>query len=265
MNEVEEILYLHLYNKVLTQEVCLETPCPPTATEAFKLYYIPKLLEKIIKLKPEIGYSLEKNKKNKHEALVYSEKSFKPNQYEARTLGSCHQNIIVTSNMKTVANKVNKKLNELEFNNLISELIDEYLIEEFMVEGEKEDIPEPLKADLIAIVQNNAGVNDKNTALVETEEINNINKTKMNQKKETKKENVPVRFEKVIDNKTIKNEARKNNIIKNQKKKIDQENDNDIIKITCQGRLERLKDDKPEPLLTEKISIYILLMEETIF
>ncbi|RIB29486.1 hypothetical protein C2G38_2027689 [Gigaspora rosea] len=43
-------------------------------------------------LESEIGYSLEENKKNKYEALVYSEKSFELNRYEAHIFGICHRN-----------------------------------------------------------------------------------------------------------------------------------------------------------------------------
>ncbi|CAG8769439.1 29939_t:CDS:2 [Gigaspora margarita] len=58
------------------------------------------------------------------EILVYYQKPAEPNQYEASAFGSCNE-------VETVVNDADNRLPELD---LVLDLIDEYLVEESVVE-----------------------------------------------------------------------------------------------------------------------------------
>ncbi|CAG8835568.1 42348_t:CDS:2, partial [Gigaspora margarita] len=64
------------------------------------------------------------------EVLVYYQKPVEPNQHEARTFGSHHRNGVEINEVETIVDHANSRLPELEFDDLVLDLIDEYLVEE---------------------------------------------------------------------------------------------------------------------------------------
>ncbi|CAG8822759.1 44134_t:CDS:2, partial [Gigaspora margarita] len=100
-----------------------------------------RILEALDNFMFELRKGRETKDGNKEcEALVYYQKPVDPNQYETRTSGICRRN---DNEVETIVNDANSRLPELEFDDLVLDLIDEYLVEESVVEVEKEDIQEP--------------------------------------------------------------------------------------------------------------------------
>ncbi|CAG8787043.1 21509_t:CDS:2, partial [Gigaspora margarita] len=119
----------------------------------------------------------------------------KPNQYETHTVGICSQNNIDTNEVENTVNNTNNQFSESKYDDLILELIDEYLAEEFLAEEEKRAIQELSNATLL--------YNPRTVVAIETKHIakmDDINKTRMddlNPRKGTMIETVPVRSEEV--------------------------------------------------------------------
>ncbi|KAF0550635.1 hypothetical protein F8M41_024313 [Gigaspora margarita] len=78
-----------------------------------------------------------------HKTSIYYQKPASPNQYETCTSGVCSQN---GPEVERIVNDMDSQLPELEFDDLVLDLIEDDLVEEPMAEEEKETVQEPSKA-----------------------------------------------------------------------------------------------------------------------
>ncbi|CAG8825799.1 43578_t:CDS:2, partial [Gigaspora margarita] len=202
-----------------------------------------KFLDDLIPKSRKGQKAKEENEKDK--TSRYYQKSAKFKQYKTHAFKNGSRN---SDRVESTVNDTNTELPESKFDDLVLDLIDDYLVEEPLVKGEKEVIPESSKAS--GLEKENEYRNRSSKI-----ELNDADRAEVNSEK-TKS------IEVVIESQTLPYDQRPVETVEDshmsgtiepgfeQRARI---NDDESIKITDQDR-KILKEDKPKPVLYEKDS-----------
>ncbi|RIB01537.1 hypothetical protein C2G38_2230538 [Gigaspora rosea] len=212
-----------------------------------------------------------KNRNKEYKTLVYQQKPVELSQSETCTFESCSQN---SDKVGSAINDTNTKLSESKFDDPVLDLINKYLDEDktftycqktteveianivgSYCQNKKLGVEVDCKKQSKSFeIKSEDRVRVENNVAESAEPCNWINKASFEHqigKKRSEDGQLTMGPKRVVDDEPRMAEAKKNEIIKDWKKEIDQENDNEPVEIINQDR-ERLQNNKPELVLNRE-------------